>query len=182
MFQGENVYLRPIEMEDLPLLYKWLNDPELVECTWPGVPHPVPMEKVEQQFEEGLSDSSERAFLICDSSSKRPIGTIKVTNIAPRSQRGNLTIVLGEKEFWGQGYGAEAIVLFLNYCFRILNLRRISLEVHEYNERAIKCYEKVGFQKEGRVRRSVFKNGQYVDEYVMAILKDEFYEMFPLKR
>lgn len=182
MFHGENVYLRPIETEDLHILSKWLNDPELVKFTWPGVPHPVPKEKVEKQFEEGLSDSSEQAFLICDSSTEKPIGTVKVTGITPRSQRGNLTIVLGEKEFWGQGYGTEAIVLFLNYCFRILNLRRIALEVYEYNERAIKCYEKVGFQKEGRVRRSVFKNGRYVDEFVMGIFKDEFYEKFPLMR
>lgn len=176
MFRGEQVLIRPIEVEDVPILHKWMNDPDLLDYVWAGVLHPIPLEKMEQLFYEELADSSQKGFLICDLKTEQPIGKVEVTGMMQRDQRGSLTIILGEKEFWGEGYGTEAMILFLNYCFRILNLRRIALEVYEYNQRAIRAYEKVGFQKEGRVRRSVFKNGKYIDEYVMAVLQDEFYE------
>jgi RimJ/RimL family protein N-acetyltransferase len=61
-------------------------------------------------------------------------------------------IGIGERDFWGKGYGTDAMRLILRYGFSELNLQRISLDVFEYNPRAIRSYEKAGFRMEGPER------------------------------
>jgi len=58
-------------------------------------------------------------------------------------------ISLGERDFWGKGYGTDAMRVLLRFAFTELNLRRVSLDVFEYNPRAVRSYEKVGFVVEG---------------------------------
>ena len=55
-------------------------------------------------------------------------------------------IGLGEREFWGKGYGTDAMKIILRYAFTELNLRRVTLDVFEYNPRGVRSYEKVGFR------------------------------------
>ena len=85
-----------------------------------------------------------------------------------------LGIFIGEKKEQNKGLGAETIKLLLDYGFNYLNLHEISLEVYEFNKRAIKCYEKVGFKECGRKRESKYLNGKYYDIITMDILKSEF--------
>lgn len=85
-----------------------------------------------------------------------------------------LGITIGDKEYWGKGYGREAIGLLLDYGFRLHNLRRIWLNTLSNNERAIRCYLRCGFIEEGRLRQHVWSNGDYVDEVSMGLLRDEW--------
>lgn len=55
-----------------------------------------------------------------------------------------------------------------------MNMHRVYLHVYDFNERAIRCYEKCGFKKEGLIREAVYKHGRYVNEYIMGILEEEF--------
>lgn len=182
MFQGEKVFIRPMALEDLPHIMRWRNDGELARYIWPGVPTPTPLAKQREWYDEMLADESKKVFTICESTEQIPIGVIGLSNLNSKNQSGYLFIWIGESAYWGKGFGSEAIVLFLGYCYRILNMRRIILEVYDYNERAIRAYEKVGFVKEGKVRRSLFKDGRYVDEYIMSMLKDEYFARYPIER
>ncbi len=83
-------------------------------------------------------------------------------------------IGLGEREYWGQGYGTDAMRLALRFAFMELNLHRVSLNVFEYNPRAIRSYEKAGFRIEGRLRQSLQRNGRRWDEIEMGILREEW--------
>ena len=83
-------------------------------------------------------------------------------------------IAIGEREYWGKGYGTEAMRLILQYAFMELNLQRVSLGLHAYNERALKSYEKVGFQFEGRTRSDQLREGKRTDTLWMGILRDEW--------
>jgi RimJ/RimL family protein N-acetyltransferase len=83
-------------------------------------------------------------------------------------------IVIGEREFWGKGYGTEAMQLMLQYAFAELNLRRVSLGVFAYNPRAIRSYAKAGFRREGVVRGDCLRDGQRWDSVAMGILRDEW--------
>ncbi|HIC94568.1 MAG TPA: N-acetyltransferase, partial [Anaerolineae bacterium] len=65
----------------------------------------------------------------------------------------------------------------LGFAFREMNLHRVYLSVHDYNERAIRCYEKCGFRHEGRLREALFRDGRYHDELMMGILREEFEEL-----
>ncbi|MCS4515774.1 GNAT family N-acetyltransferase [Clostridium botulinum] len=66
----------------------------------------------------------------------------------------------GEEEARGKGYGTQVTELVLNFAFKELNLHRIHLTVLEYNHRAIKLYEKVGFRREGTYREFIHRDGK----------------------
>ena len=82
--------------------------------------------------------------------------------------------MIGNKEFWSRGYGTEALGLLLDFAFAILNLNNVLLEVHAFNTRAIRCYEKVGFKVVGRRRESRLVAGKHYDRIIMDILAREF--------
>lgn len=88
-------------------------------------------------------------------------------------------IGIGEPEFWGKGYGTEAMNLILQYVFMELNLQRVSLDVFEYNPRAIRSYEKAGFSHEGRLRGALLREGKRWDLLYMGILRDEWLKLHP---
>jgi RimJ/RimL family protein N-acetyltransferase len=83
-------------------------------------------------------------------------------------------IGIGEREAWGKGYGTDAMEVILRYAFMELNLRRVSLDTFEYNPRAIRSYEKVGFVHEGRERGFLLRAGRRWDMLFMGILREEW--------
>jgi len=83
-------------------------------------------------------------------------------------------IGIGEREYWGKGYGSDAMNLILRFAFETLNLKRVSLTVFEYNERAVHSYEKCGFRPEGRLRQWMQRAGQRYDLIFMGILREEW--------
>jgi len=86
-------------------------------------------------------------------------------------------IGIGEREYWGKGYGTDMMKLCLRYAFTELNMYRVSLGVHEYNPRAFRSYEKAGFRLEGRTRSDTRREGKYTDGLWMGILHDEWLQM-----
>lgn len=85
-----------------------------------------------------------------------------------------VAIGIGERDYWGRGYGTDAMRLTLRYAFDELNLHRVSLTVWGVNERAIRSYEKAGFRREGVVRETMRREGRRVDIVVMGVLSSEF--------
>jgi RimJ/RimL family protein N-acetyltransferase len=85
-----------------------------------------------------------------------------------------VAIALGERKFWGNGFGTDAMRVMLRYAFNELNLRRVGLIVFEYNPRAIRSYEKAGFVHEGRARGFLYREGQRWDLLFMGILREEW--------
>ena len=82
--------------------------------------------------------------------------------------------MIGEKNYWGQGFGTETTSLMLELGFNTLNLQRITLRVFADNERARNVYRKLGFVEEGRLRRDRFFDGEYCDTIMMSILREEW--------
>ncbi|HEY6057598.1 MAG TPA: GNAT family protein, partial [Candidatus Limnocylindrales bacterium] len=83
-------------------------------------------------------------------------------------------ITIGEKEYWGRGYGTEATELMLEHAFSRLGLHRVALTVFSFNERAVRSYRKVGFVIEGRAREAIWRDGRYWDEISMSVLEDDW--------
>ncbi|HEY3311545.1 MAG TPA: GNAT family protein [Anaerolineales bacterium] len=88
-------------------------------------------------------------------------------------------IGIGEPEFWGRGYGTEAMQLILRFAFMELNLQRVSLNVFDYNPRAVHSYEKAGFKHEGRQRGALLREGKRWDLIFMGILREEWLAQNP---
>jgi RimJ/RimL family protein N-acetyltransferase len=102
------------------------------------------------------------------------IGGTGFVNLDSRNRSAEFGIVIGDKSYWDQGYGTEAVCLLVKHGFNTLNLNRVYLRVLENNPRAMRAYEKAGFSHEGRQRQAEYKDGKYLDLLVMSILKDEF--------
>ncbi|MFN8419314.1 MAG: GNAT family protein [Anaerolineae bacterium] len=85
-----------------------------------------------------------------------------------------LGIGIGDPEYWGKGYGSEAVTLMVNYAFRELNLFKVCLGVFEYNTRAYAAYLKVGFVEEGRQRQQLLRDSRRWDMILMGILRPEW--------
>ncbi len=113
-------------------------------------------------------------FVILDHQNDKPIGLVELDGISWTSGDAFLGIGLGERNYWGKGYGTEAMNIILGYAFRELGLRRVSLTVFEYNPRAIHCYENAGFVHEGRLRQALNRDGKRWDILFMGVLREEW--------
>ena len=175
MLIGEGIRLRGIEREDLPLFVRWLNDPEVRRFLLQHYPISNPQE--ERWFEQMLQNPAAEQPLVIEvqqDSDWTPIGNISFMGVDQQARNAELGLFIGEKSFWDKGVGTRTISLMLDYGFSTLNFHRIYLRVYEDNKRGIHCYEKIGFQHEGKLREAGFLDGKYCDMLWMGILRDEW--------
>jgi len=176
MLKGKSVLLRPVKRSDIAYFLKWLNDPEVVQYLELYLPM---TEMYEEKYIEELGTTrakSDAPFVIeaIEGASTKPIGNCGLHEINSKDRRAIFGIGIGEKDYWSKGYGTEATRLLVDYGFQQLNLHRISSSAFAFNERSIRFHEKIGFQKEGRLRQAIFKNGQYHDLMLFGILREEW--------
>jgi len=172
MLRGKRIVLRPVNRKDLSFFIKWFNDPEILQYLTLYLPM---TEMAEEKWIEGLVTRKEKdvVFMI-ETLRGKSIGNCGLHNINHKDQDAVFGITIGEKGYWGKGYGTEAARLLINYGFNQLNLNRISSIVLSFNERSLKMHQKIGFQEEGRRRKARFKNGQFWDEVLFGILREEW--------
>ena len=175
-YYGEKIRLRPPERADLPLFVQWLSNPEMREYVTIRY---ISQALEERWFENLLPNVSGAAperlhFVIETLEEAQPIGVIGLENINWRDRETEMGIIVGEPDFWGRGYGSDALRTVLEVGFRWYNLHRIFLRVVADNTRAVRSYEKCGFVHEGRQREAAFINGSYKDLLLMSVLENEF--------
>ncbi|ADG82776.1 GNAT family N-acetyltransferase [Thermincola potens] len=170
--EGKKTSIRTIARPDLPLLVKWKNDPVIGEMVC-GNPVITTLELEEKRFERQLEEYSVLRLII-ENEKGVPIGFMSVTEIDKFNRKVELGMLIGEKKYWGQGYGTDALLTVINYLFNKLGFNRVGVEVFRYNERARRLYEKLGFVQEGVQREGLYKNGTYVDIILMGLLKKDF--------
>ncbi|MGG4216941.1 GNAT family protein [Paenibacillus jamilae] len=172
LLEGSRVYLRPINVEDTELYYNTLFHQEVRRLT--GTQRSFTKEQIARYIEAKGQDSSSLLLLIALQEDDRVIGDIALQDMDSLNRSANIRIAINEQGNQGKGYGTEALVLMLGYGFGICNLHRIELNVFDFNERAIRCYEKVGFKREGVQRDALFYNHQYHDSILMSMLQHEY--------
>ncbi len=169
--KGERIYLSPINVEDAPLYSEWIND--MTVTVKIGRPSLTVSVEQERQALDGMIKEG-NCFAIILNEEEKLIGNCSLFAFDRLQQTAELGIMIGDKDYWSNGYGTEAIKLLLNYGFNILNLHNIMLRVFSFNERAMKCYQKCGFKEIGR-RREAYKIGKTrYDSVYMDILASEF--------
>jgi RimJ/RimL family protein N-acetyltransferase len=174
MLYGERVRLRSAERDDISLFARWFNDPEVRHYLAMYLPMSIAQE--ERWFQARLEAENEYFFVIEASVEEEwvSIGTLGLHHVDWKNGVGDFGISLGEKKYWGLGYGTDATRTMLQFAFRELNLHRVQLDVYDYNTRAQRCYEKAGFRREGIRREAFYHEGAYRDTYSMGILRHEF--------
>lgn len=132
--------------------------------------------KVRERFEKHLDKLPPEIFFfsIQAEDSQKVIGFVGLWTPEWSHSNSWVSIGIGEPDYWGKGYGTEAMKMVLRYAFTELNLHRVSLGVLGYNQRAIHSYEKAGFTREGIQRKALNREGQRWDVYYMGILRSEW--------
>jgi len=133
---------------------------------------------LEKEFEKEEFNSF--IFIIRTLAEDRMIGFLDLDGILWNQGDAFVGIGLGERQFWGKGYGTDAMRVLLRFAFTELNFHRISLNVFEFNPRAIHSYEKAGFKVEGRARKVLNRGGQRWDLIFMGILRHEWEAIQPI--
>ncbi len=168
--EGERIYLSPRSCEDAELFTKWFNDFNVTDYV--NRSSMITTLQAEKEWLQNHCDD-EASFVIIEKETENMIGTISLEKINHLHRTATLGIFIGNQEARHKGYGTEAIHLILEYGFRYLNLNNIALDVLEWNEAAIHCYQKCGFKEYGRRRKCIFLDGTYYDRISMDILAEE---------
>lgn len=173
VFTGNLVRLVPADLEaDARLMAEWNHDSEyqrLLNGDNAGFYTP---KQTQTFFEKEIG--SMHFFMIQRLEDGRKIGMIDLSGFNWLVGNAWVGIGIGEREMWGKGYGTDAMRILLRYAFTELNLNRVTLDVFEINERAMKSYAKAGFHEEGRAPKVLLKAGVRYDLIFMGILRSEW--------
>jgi RimJ/RimL family protein N-acetyltransferase len=177
MIRGERVTLRPVDADqDGERACHWVNDLQVTRFL--GFQGPITCHH-ERELLARERDPERDLMLAIEAEDGTHIGNCGLHRISRQSRKAELGIMIGDKRYWGRGYGTDVVKTLCAFGFVQLSLQRIELGVFSHNPRAQRCYEKAGFRHEGVFRRSIYKAGEYRDEVRMAILREEFIELFP---
>ncbi|MGL6058442.1 MAG: GNAT family N-acetyltransferase [Culicoidibacterales bacterium] len=172
MLTGKRVYLRLLEQEDIPKRTEWINDFEtniMFRFDWP-----ISLSKSYQWFNKTMNDDSKMHFVIVDIKTNDLIGMVGLLNIDFKSKRAEVYLTIGNKDYRGKGLSTEVLQILINYSFNILALERLQAHNFTYNIASQKMFEKVGFLKEGIMRKHSLKNGKLEDINIYGLLKEEW--------
>lgn len=175
MIYGKRIRFRAPERDDLSTFVNWINDPEVRAGL--SLFLPMSMAQEERWYDDMIKRPVEEHPLSIETKKGEDwiiIGNIGLFGFDSIARSAEAGILIGDRNYWNKGYGTDAMKLLLKHGFETLNLNRIFLRVYEDNPRAIRCYEKVGFQHEGRMRQARFASGKFVDILFMGILCEEW--------
>ena len=166
MIDGDTVRLRAWCEPDLPALLRWRNDVALQAQLLARA-----RGSNEAQVREWLRERSAGShlfFVIADRHTDAALGYLQFTGLDPVDRRADFGICLGP-ESQGHGAGSEALRLACAYLRETWNLRKLSLRVRSDNERAVRCYRRLGFEPCGLLRDHVCIEGSWRDVVLMDL-------------
>lgn len=175
MFELGDIQFRPVEKDDLKLLYKWENDFELMMYSRSKPLNFVSMEQLERQYDKWMKENKEIHFIVELVDTNEPIGTALIRKEEwSNVKNADIGTYIGKKEYWGKGYGKQITLALLEMCFIFLNMERCEAWSVEYNTRAHKTLETCGFKKGGVMRQTVLVNGKKWNSYHFDMLREEY--------
>jgi RimJ/RimL family protein N-acetyltransferase len=174
MFEGQKVRLRAYTKDDLSMARSFLNDSEVSIMMRVGIPFPMRPED-EEKWYNSLDANGDKNYGFAIESKKEGqyLGGCGVHGIDSKNHVATVGIFLG-REHIGKGYGTDAMQVLVDFCFNEINLNKVKLFVFAFNKRGLKCYQKVGFKIEGKLRQEIFRQGKYHDMLSMGLLRSEW--------
>lgn len=170
--EGPRIRLWALERHDLMRNYAWGNDPDLIRLTGMS-PYPKSSWEMEKWYEATVNNPNGKIYAIKTRDGDY-LGNIELSAIDWRAGKGEIGLIIGQKEYWSQGYGEEAIRVLLRLAFNEMNLIRVTANVLVHNQRARHTFEKCGFVLEGTARKAFYQDGRHWDVLQYALLREEF--------
>lgn len=156
---------------------RWLNDDLVVRY----LGRPELMAQVDRSYAMSYylsvkKDEDIFFFALFDRSSDVFIGTARLKNVSAYEKWDivDIGIMVGERAFWGKGYGGEVIRALASFCFDVMNSRKVVGGCHAENSAMEAVFRKVGFELEGRLRDQLCVGGEFTDHLLFGYLKRDF--------
>jgi RimJ/RimL family protein N-acetyltransferase len=170
---GEKVVLKAVNFdEDMSVMADWDLDSEYQRLLNGGPAKMYHATQIKEFFEKEIGEM--HFFIIYSREDNRKIGLVDLSGFDWQVGNAFIGIGIGDRELWGQGYGTDAMRTIVRYGFEEVNLRRLSLTVFDFNERARKSYAKVGFVEEGRLPGVLLKSNKRYDLIFMRIMRSDW--------
>jgi RimJ/RimL family protein N-acetyltransferase len=172
--EGRQINLRKLRRNDAPSITRHINDVTVARGTF--IPHPYKLEHAETFIKASLKQWDEGTayhFGIEDPETGQIVGGLGLEGTASQHRNAEAGYWLSRK-YRGRGIMVEALQLALRFCFKELKLVRVQAHVMVGNEVSAHVLEKVGFQREGLLRKRVKHRGRYKDLWLYAILREEW--------
>lgn len=172
---GRTTNLRPYNKADIPMLTRWINSPDVrpfIVSVFPKT------ENLEEEWYEKLGKDDKNIVLCVETKDGKPIGGMGIHSIDWLNRTATTGAILGEKEYWGQGFGTDAKLVLLDYAFNVLNLRKIHSNVIGYNERSLRYSLRCGYKEEGRLRQEKYRNGEYHDLIQLSVFREDWLPVY----
>lgn len=172
ILEGEQVQLRELLPEDLPILAAWWNETEYGVFQQNNLVR-KPTTDITKMFELWSKNDSTSGFGYSITKDGELIGHLTVWGITMPTRIGTAAIIIGP-EFQGKGYGRDAMQIALRLAFEEMGANKVEIRVWAYNERAIHLYMSMGFIEEGRRRAATFHRSTFHDEVELGLLLEEY--------
>jgi RimJ/RimL family protein N-acetyltransferase len=171
MIAGNQIILRALESSDLERCYQWMNDPNIVRTLKSR--YPMPFHREAEWLEVAVeSGSSDRHFAIETKENRQHIGNASIHDIDWVSRTASFGLFIGEPSAWNRGFGTDAIKTLVRFAFDEMNLRKLRINVFDYNDRAKHVLDGHGFVIEGKLAREFYREGTYHDIVIYSIFRD----------
>jgi RimJ/RimL family protein N-acetyltransferase len=177
LLKGSLVHLAAVDPEEVSKQFSsWDRDSEYKRLLDTDPPRLHSAKSIKDWLEKELGEQGDTLywFTIRSATDNQLLGDIVLDVTGWNVRDSFVGIGIGPRDFWGKGCGTEAMQLILQYAFTELNLRRVTLNVFEYNQRGIRSYEKAGFRYEGRQRGVILREGKRWDILYMGILREDW--------
>ena len=173
LLESERIQLRPFVKEDVSTWFQWFNDHEVTQQMNKGaLPN---TELAQEQFLEALAKSKNDIQLaIVSKKNEDLIGAIGIHKIDWIHRHGDISIVIGNKKYWGQGVATEAIGAMVRHAFTKLNLHKLTAGTWANNTGSRRAFEKNGFSLEGTLKHQFFFQEGYVDQICLGLLEEDW--------
>jgi len=169
MLIGSRVCLGPMFQADAPIIFNWRNSVDILRLD--GLYRPLSQSSFDEWFARIGRDPSMVVFSIRRQGDLAFLGYLQIVNIQAAPRAAEIGIMIGDKEHRGRGYAQEALRLCIEFCWKELNLQRLSMKVVGDNPAAVHTYQKAGFELEGVMRRAAYVDGEFRDMTLLALLR-----------
>ena len=177
--RGEKTQLRPFTDADIPLVWRWNQDAEVLYYAEGNEVTGRTLEDIEEIYP---SMSQQGYFFIIEAEDGVPIGEVCLqwmnlerANVKPGEQVMRTPIIIGEKSYWGKGYGKDVISTLMRYAFLELKIDRLcAMGVSSFNARSLGMFSSLGFREVRRLKGAVKRGIAQFDEIDMEITREEF--------
>ena len=167
------IVLRPLEYSDAAVIHDWMNDPETVRYLGGGFENGRSPEYVWEYLRmETEGDTTNERFAIADKATNEYLGECALLFPDRKVKKAEISIVL-VKEARGCGLGFRALEMLIDYAFTKRGYERLYLKCAFSNKSALRLYEKLGFVREGLLKRDTLVGGLPEDTVIMALLRKD---------